>query len=81
MEKTTTVTFRYGALSPGIEEQAKEQGFTLGEDAELFQRVADVRAMLFVRGYMTDAQERSITQKISDDIARHLVPLKGVTEE
>lgn len=33
------VTFYHGALSDSYEEQAREQGYTLGDDAELMQKL------------------------------------------
>ena len=35
---TKVVEFRHGFLSPSYEEQANEQGYTLGEEAERFQK-------------------------------------------
>lgn len=33
------IKFNYGAMADGLEEQAKKQGYTLGENANKFEKI------------------------------------------
>lgn len=70
-----TVGFRHGALAPRYEEQANEQGFTLGEQAELFDDIAHAYNTLRLEGYLTDKQEDAICKKIQKNLVKNLTPL------
>ena len=68
--------FRHGALCDSYEKQANDQGFTLGNAAELFDRIAHSYNMLRIRGYLTDGQAYMVCRKIQKDLIKNLKPLK-----
>lgn len=74
VEQKQSVTFGYGAISQTIEEQANEQGFTLGDKAEFIQGLVKARTMLMFHVF-TDSQTRAVTQKIHKIVMKNLKPL------
>ena len=71
------VGFRHGALCDSYEKQANEQGFTLGDKAELFDKVAYSYNLLRIRGYLTDSQADMICKKIQKQLVKNLKPLEN----
>lgn len=67
---------RFGALSPPLEEQVNEQGFTLGDKAEFFDKVSEAYITLRIGGYLTDSQCDSICKKLSKNIAKNCKELE-----
>jgi hypothetical protein len=69
---------RFGALSPSIHEQLRDQGFTLDMDplqiAHL-QRDADEVTRLYVRCVLTEAQSNKARWRISKIIKKQAKPL------
>ena len=70
------VMFSHGALSDSYEEQANKQGYTLGDKAELFDKIAFSYNMLRIHGYFTEKQAESVCQKIQKNIVKNLKPLQ-----
>lgn len=70
------VGFRHGALCDSYEEQANEQGFTLGGNAELFDKIAYAYQLLWFHGYLTDSQVDAICNKIHKQLVNNLRPLE-----
>ena len=70
------VMFSHGALSDSYEEQANKQGYTLGDKAELFDKIAFSYNMLRIHGYFTEKQVDSVCQKIQKNIVKNLKPLQ-----
>lgn len=66
------IGFHHGALRKSYEEQANEQGFTLGEKAELFEKIGRSYNMLRVHGYLTDSQADSVCKKIQKNLIKNL---------
>lgn len=71
------VGFRHGALCDSYEKQANEQGFTLGDKAELFDKVAYSYNLLRIHGYLTDSQADSVCEKIQKQLVKNLKPLEN----
>ncbi|MCD8198227.1 MAG: hypothetical protein LUE24_13865 [Lachnospiraceae bacterium] len=69
MSEERYVSFRHGALCPSYEEQANEQGLTLGDEANYFDKIADAYNLLRMEGLLTDSQEAMICQKIQKKLA------------
>lgn len=70
------VGFRHGALCDSYEKQANEQGFTLGDRAELFDEIAFSYNLLLIHGYLTDSQADSVCKKIQKQLVKNLKPLE-----
>ncbi|WP_145413445.1 hypothetical protein [Paenibacillus xylanexedens] len=73
-EEKVSVRFGYGVLSPTLEEQAKEQGFTLGDKAEFLEELRKAKTMLMFH-VLTESQSKSITEKINKKVISSLKPL------
>ncbi len=74
------VGFFHGALADSYEKQANEQGFTLGDNAELFDKISHSYNMLRLHGYLTDAQCDSVRAKIQKRLVKNLKPLAKENE-
>lgn len=70
-----SIGFYHGALSDNYEKQANEQGYTLGEEAEKFNKIWYAYNMLRLHGYLTDSQADSVCKKIQKDLARNVKTL------
>lgn len=66
------VGFRHGALADSYEEQARQQGFTLGDKADTFDKIAFAYNMLRIHGYLTDSQADSVCKKIQKNLVKSL---------
>lgn len=74
------VKMGYGALAPSLEEQANEQGFTLGDKAKFLEDLRKAKTMLMFH-VLTESQTKSITQKLHKLVMRELKPKAiGATE-
>ena len=71
----TTIEFAHGALSDSYEKQANEQGFTLGKEAELFDKIAFAYNLLRIHGYLTDSQADMVCNKIQKNLVKNLQPI------
>lgn len=70
------VGFHHGAFADSYEKQANEQGYTLGDRAELFDKIGHSYNMLRIHGYLTDSQADSVCQKIQKKLVANLKQLK-----
>ena len=70
------IGFHHGALADSYEKQANEQGFTLGDKAELFDKIAFSYNMLRIHGYLTDSQADSVCQKIQKNLVKSVKSVK-----
>lgn len=75
-----TVGFHHSAFAPSYEKQANEQGYTLGDMADEFDKIAFAYNMLRIGGYFTEKQEESICKKIQRNLVKNLKPIKNSTE-
>ena len=64
------IGFHHGALSDKYEIQANEQGYTLGDDAELFDKIGYAYNLLRIHGYLTDSQADMVCKKIQKNLAK-----------
>lgn len=71
------IGFYHGAFVDSYEKQANDQGYTLGDKAEMFDKIAFSYNMLRIHGFLTDKQEESICQKIQKRLVKNLKPLKS----
>ena len=70
------VGFYHGALADSYEEQANEQGFTFGKDAEWVQKVGFGLVCAHIHGCITDAEYDKILQRFQKKILiKKLKPL------
>lgn len=70
------VGFHHGALSDSYEKQAQEQGFTLGDKAELFDKIGYSYNMLRIHGYITESQADNICKKIQKNLVKNIKRLE-----
>lgn len=62
----------FGALSESVEEQLKEQGYTLGDSASYINDAARYGTYLYVYGFVTDAEFRKINSRIMKHIKKNV---------
>ena len=72
------VGFHHGALCDSYEKQANEQGFTLVDKAELFDKISFSYNMLRIHGYLTDKQADIVCKKIQKQLIKNLKPLEKI---
>ena len=70
------VGFYHGAFADKYEKQANDQGYTLGDKAEMFDKIAFSYNMLRIHGYFTEKQEEQICKKIQKNLVKNLKPIK-----
>lgn len=70
------VIFAHGCLCDSYEKQANEQGFTLGDKAEMLEELKHSYNMLRLHNCITNSQADIIIQKIQKQIIKHLKKLK-----
>lgn len=58
------IRFEYGAFGEKLENQANKQGYTLGEDAELLDKLMYSLNMVRIHGLITDSQADKAYQKL-----------------
>ncbi len=72
------VGFYHGAFHDTYEQQANEQGFTFGEDAEFVQAVGFGIIAAYIHGCITDSEYDKIIQRFQKKIlVKKLKPLEG----
>ena len=74
-EHKKEIVFYHGALVDSYEKQANEQGYTLGDKAEIFDEVGKAYNMLRIHGYLTDSQAGSVVNKIQKKLVANIKPL------
>lgn len=68
----TTVKFYHGALADPYEKQAREQGFTLGDKAELMDELAHGLVMNMVHGVLPYSMYEQALKKLHKMILNNL---------
>lgn len=70
-----TLNLRYGAVSPLIAGQLKEQGFVVDHqhNLESWQKCADAITLLFLHGYLTDAEKLKCRKRLHKAITEHII--------
>lgn len=74
------VGFYHGALADSYEKQANQQGYTLGDKAELFDKIGFSFNMLHLHGLLTDSQADRVLAKLSKKLGASLKPLESKAE-
>ena len=69
------VMFSYGALSDPLEQQANSQGYTLGKESELLQKLNNTMIMCWIHGLCTNSQQEAMMNKLQKKIVKALKPL------
>lgn len=66
------VEFQYGALAENVEKQANAQGLTLGENAELLERLRVSINLLFIHDIVPDAVKNRMVEKLHKKVMDNL---------
>lgn len=66
------INLNYGALSDPLEEQANKQGFTLGEKAGLFEKMAYGLVLNMIHGTLTDSQYEKAIQRLHNKVIKEV---------
>lgn len=74
------VGFYHGALANSYEKQANQQGYTLGDKAELFEKLGFSCNMLWIWGLLTPSQADRIRTKITLEMGSYLRPLETMAD-
>ena len=73
------IGFHHGALCDKYEKQANDQGYTLGEDADLFQKLGFGLTINYIHGTLTDSAYDKALQRLQKQMVKAVKPLeKGV---
>lgn len=75
------VGFYHGALSDSYEKQANEQGYTLGDKAEMFDKIAFSYNMLRIHGFLSDSEADKVCQRIQKNLVKSIKKMKGEEHE
>jgi len=73
------VRIGYGALCEPIEDQLNKQGFTLGKEWELIEKLHDAYMMLMFH-LLTESQKDSIVKKLHKKIMGNIKPIIKETQ-
>ena len=68
------VGFSYGVLYESLEEQANKQGYTLGKDADTFEKIRKAINMCMFH-VATDSQVSTMTKKLHKKVIKALKPM------
>ena len=66
------IGFYHEALCDSYEQQANEQGFTLGDKADLFDKIGYAYNLLRIQGYLTDSQADIVCKKIQKNLVKSI---------
>lgn len=72
-----TIGFHHGALCKPYEEQANEQGFTLGDKAEYLQDLGFKTVYIWIHGLLTDRQYDAALRKLQKQLVKAARPLEN----
>lgn len=74
------VCFYYGIMSDPLEEQANKQGFTLGDKAELLEKI---RYSINICNFhvATESQVKAMTTKLHKQVMNSVKPIKKKGED
>lgn len=71
------IGFHFGALASPFEEQANEQGYTLGDKAEYYEKMFFGLTAAWFDGVMTDGEHTKALQRLVKRLAKAVKPIKG----
>ena len=69
------VGFNYGALADSLEKQANEQGYTLSDKRELFEKMSYGLVLNYIHGTLTDSAYEKALQKLHKQVIEALTPI------
>ena len=64
------IGFHHGALCKSYEEQANEQGFTLGDKADFLNDLGFKLVYIWIHGLLTDSQYDAALKKLQKQLAK-----------
>lgn len=70
------IGFHHGALCDPYEHQANQQGFTLGEEKELLEKLGFSIVFCWIHGLLTDSQYDAALKKLQKKLVKAIKPLK-----
>jgi hypothetical protein len=71
---TRQVEFHHGALSAPYEEQANDQGFTLGKERKRLEQLGFSLVYCWIHGVLTDSQYDMGLKKLQKQLVKALKP-------
>ena len=80
MNELEQVGFMYGAISKSIEEQAKEQGYTLGKDAYNIEACKTAITQLRFGIDTPDSIHKKLIERLHNKVIKTLKPIKKEVE-
>ena len=66
------IGFRYGLLCDDLEKQANEQGFTLGEKAELMEKFRNAINLLGIHSVLSETETNKAFQRLQKKVVKSL---------
>lgn len=75
------VEFHHGALCDPYEQQANEQGYTLGEEKELLEKLGFSIVFCWFHGLLTDSQYDAALKKLQKKLVKAIKPLPEPPKE
>ena len=66
------INLNYGALSDPLGEQANKQGFTLGEKAKIFEKMAYGLVLNMIHGTLTYSQYEKAIQRLHNKVIKEV---------
>ena len=66
------IGFRYGLLCDDLEKQATEQGFTLGEKAELMEKFRNAINLLGIHSILTETEVNKAFKRLQKEVIKSL---------
>ena len=75
------VGFHHGALCDPYEQQANEQGYTLGEEKEFLEKLGFSIVFCWIHGLLTDSQYDAALKKLQKKLIKAIKPLPEPPKE
>ena len=66
------LTIDYGFVSPTLEEQLNKYGFTLGDKAELMERLKNAMLLLYIHDVLTESQEQRAIERLHKMVEKEM---------
>lgn len=69
------IGFHFGALAEPLEKQANEQGFTLGDKAEHYDKIIDGLLLAWFNDILTDSVYDKALQRLMKKLTKDVKPI------
>ena len=76
-----TIGFDHGALCDPYEQQANEQGFTLGKEKGRLEKLGFSLTFAWIQGCLTDSQYDMALRKLQNQLVKALKPIPQKGQE